>query len=158
MLVHVLCTGWSFQVPTPLRFPAISPGAMCVVSSVLCFLHLMHEFSQTHADTPHSCRLCRYITIMLYLLLIGADSRRLKGTTLLFSYKKFVRFCLLTYSPYQLIETVKRVSLRVLVTQRYPDACQHCHVIWLVSARAAGLFPFQRKSKAGNERSWTHTA
>lgn len=25
-----------------------------MVSSVLCFLHLMHEFSQTHADTPHT--------------------------------------------------------------------------------------------------------
>lgn len=147
------------QVLTPLGFSVISPGAQCVVSPPLSFHHSphsMHLLSQSlDCMCRHSCVLPIHICTLVYtethvqtilrvisLFLIPADSQGLKAATLLLSYKMFVRICFFAYSPYQLIETVKRVSLRGLVTQGYPDACQHCHVIWLVSAQASGLFPF----------------
>lgn len=115
---------WGFQLSAPGR-RVWYHLYFDFITQCTCSVRLM----QTFHTQKLNCKLYRCITMMLYLLLIGTDFQRLKGTTLLFSYKKFVRFCLLTYSPYQLIETVKRVSLRVLVTQSYPDACQHCHVI-----------------------------
>lgn len=134
------------QVLTPQGFSVIGPGALCVVSLPTSFHHhpiSLQMLSHTlECMCRHACVLQKHLCAQIYSethvqtilhgissYLIPVDSHGLKGTTLLPFCKKFVRICFLAYSPYQLIETVKRVSLRGLVTQSYPDACQHCHVI-----------------------------
>lgn len=64
------------------------------------------------------------------------------------SCSKFVRIWRLTYSPYQLIETLKKLSARGLVTQSCSTVCQRlsCHLTCLCSGCRA--FPFLEEEQS----------
>lgn len=110
--------------------PFIAPSTHCTCSV---------EYMCRHSCIFHT-HMCYYILFSYFQFLLIPRAAR---PTLFAAFLKAIcQDLLLAYNPCQLIKTVKRVSLRGLVTQSYPDACQHCHVIWLVSAQALGLFPF----------------
>lgn len=127
-------------------FPFITPPPLhCTCSVILlnvcadilmfCTHTYVHKFIQKHT--------CKLYCVLFCSYLIPVDSHGLKGTTLLPSCNKLV--CFLANSLYQLIETVKRVSLRGLVTQSCPNACQHCHLTCLSSGLR--VFPFLEKEQ-----------
>lgn len=119
----------------PLEFSLISPEVLYVVSPPISVHHtdslLSHSLGCTvWGDIPVDTYAYTYIQkhmCKVYCMFFLIPVQVLMTTTLLLSIKKFVRIH--AYSLYQLIEAVKRVSLRGLVTQSYPNACQHCHVI-----------------------------
>lgn len=112
-----------------------------------CTWLLIHSTSLPHANPfpvqiTQSLHFLLISTFIWYHILFPIESQSPGAAALPLSHMQWDGICFLVYNPYQLIETVKRVSLSLLVTQSYPDACEHCRIIWLVSAQTSGLFPF----------------